>query len=37
MWVVFVVTGLIRGWGTGFVMAAAAWLVVLGLTGMARL
>jgi hypothetical protein len=29
-WVVFVMTGLMRGWGTGFVMVAAVWLVLLG-------
>jgi hypothetical protein len=37
MWVLFVVAGLVRGWGTGFVMAAAGWLVLLGLAAKARL
>ena len=36
MWVVFVLTGLVLGWGTGYVIAAAGWLVLLGLTVMAR-
>jgi hypothetical protein len=32
MWVVFVLTGLVLGWGTGYVIAAIGWLVLLVLT-----
>jgi hypothetical protein len=36
MWLVFVLTGLVLGWGTGYVMAAVVWLVVLGLIAKTR-
>jgi hypothetical protein len=34
--IVFVLTGLVLGWGTGFVFAAVVWLVLLALTVKAR-
>jgi hypothetical protein len=36
MWLVFVLTGVVLGWGTGYVIAAIGWLVVLLLTVSAR-
>jgi hypothetical protein len=37
MWLAFVLTGLVLGWGTGYVIAAVGWLILLGLTAQARL
>jgi hypothetical protein len=35
--IVFVLTGLVLGWGTGYIIAAAALLVLFGLRAKARL
>jgi hypothetical protein len=35
-WLAFVLTGLVLGWGTGYVIAVAGWLVLLALTAKAR-
>jgi hypothetical protein len=35
--IVFALTGLVRGWGTGYIIAAAALLALLSLTAKARL
>jgi hypothetical protein len=37
VWLVFVLAGLVLGWGTGYVIAALGWLVLLGLTVKGRL